>query len=195
MRIFITVCLLLVAAIGFSQEASKEMKFPDVDKSSMDMVYFPERAAFRNFAKTEEEKVANMPVVRVIYSRPMKNGRKIFGELEQYGNVWRVGANESTEIQFFQPVTIGDTRFQEGRYTMYAVVEEGAWTFHFSTDLDGWGHYAYKPEQTGVGTIKVETEKTPETVEALSIMFQAVEDGAHMIVAWDDTMARVPIQF
>lgn len=195
MRVFITICLLCAAAIGFAQDDATELKFPDVDKSSMDMAYFPPRAAFRNFAKTEEEKMANQPVMRVIYSRPMKNGRKIFGELEKYGNVWRVGANETTEIEFFQPVTIGDTRFQAGRYTVYAVVEADAWTFHFSTDVDGWGHYAYKPEQTGVGTIKVKTEKTPETVEALSIMFLDVEDGAHMVVAWDDTMARVPIQF
>lgn len=194
MKKLTTVGLMFVLALGFLQFAQAQ-DFPKVDKSPMDMAYYPSRAAFRAFEEKPEDKMANEPVIRLIYSRPMKKGRKVFGELEKYGNVWRVGANETTEIQFFQPVTIGDTRFQEGRYTVYALINEGEWTFHFSTDLDGWGHYAYKPDETGVGTITVKTEKTKDTVEALSIMFEKAEDGAHMIVAWDDTMARVPIQF
>lgn len=194
MKKLATIALLFVLTFGFTQTMDAQ-DFPKLDNSPMDMAYYPTRAAFRNFAKTEAEKMADQPVVRVIYSRPQKKGRKVFGELEKFGSVWRVGANESTEIQFYQPVTIGDTRFQEGRYTVYAVINEGEWTFHFSTDLDGWGHYAYKPAETEVGTITVKTEATKETVEALSIMFEKVEDGAHMIVAWDDTMARVPIQF
>ena len=182
-------CLLASASILTGQE------FPDMDKSPMDMAYYPQRAAFRAFADTDEEKMAAQPVVRVIYSRPQKNGRDVFGELLKYGEMWRIGANESTEIMFMSNVRIGDQVVPAGRYSLHAMINEGEWTVHVSTDLDAWGSYAFKPDMSSVASITVPTEKTESTVEALSIVFESADDGAHMIVAWDDTMVRVPIQF
>ncbi len=182
-------CLLATSTILVGQD------FPDMDKSPMDMAYYPQRAAFRNFADTEEEKMANQPVMRVTYSRPQKNDRNVFGELLEYGEMWRVGANETTEIMFLRNVRIGEQVVPAGRYGVFAMVNEGEWTVHFSTDLDGWGQYTYKPAETGVAMITVPTESTESTVEALSILFDEADDGAHMIIAWDDTMVRVPIQF
>lgn len=190
-RIFVLSLLTACLSTLFFDAHSQE--FPKLDSSPMDMAYYPPRAAFRAFGKTEEEKNVK-PLIRVIYSRPQAKGRKIFTELEKPGNMWRVGANEATEIQFYQDVTIGDTKVSAGRYTVYAMLGATEWTVHFSNDLDRWGHYAFKPEESSVAQINVPVQKTAETVEAMSIMFETTDGGAQMIIAWDDTMVKVPIE-
>lgn len=182
--------LSVVALLVFAVNAQD---FPDMDASPMDAAYFPARAAFRAFAKTDEEKAASQPVMRVVYSRPQKKDRVIFGELVKFGEVWRVGANEATEITFLQDVTIGDAKVTAGRYTIYAIPSESAWEVHFSNDNDRWGHYAYKPDESLVTKISVATAKTAETLEAFSVVFEAVDGGAHLVMGWEDTMVRVPI--
>jgi len=198
MKKILTLALLIFAMRSMqiqAQDGEGELKFPGIDKSVMDMAYYPPRAAFRAFAKTEEEKMAGQPVMRVIYSRPLKNDREIFGELVKNGELWRIGANEATEILLMKDVKVGDKELKAGRYTMYIMPSERSWDVHFSTDNDGWGHYAFKPEESSVASIEVSTEETPSTVEALAIMFQKSDDGAHMIIAWDNKMARVPFTF
>lgn len=194
-KILILAVLVFAMSSMQAQSGEKEMKFPGIDKSVMDMAYYPPRAAFRAFAKTDEEKMAGQPVMRVTYSRPLKNEREVFGELVKPGEMWRIGANEATEIMLMKDVKVGETELKAGRYTMYIMPSAREWEVHFSTDTDGWGHYAFKPEESGVAKITVATAETPSTVEALSIMFEKSEDGAHMIVAWDDTMARIPFTF
>ena len=95
---------------------------------------------------------------------------------------------------FFEDAKVNGTTIKAGRYTVYAVPQENEWEVHFSSDLDGWGHYAFDPAKSTVAKITVPTAKTSETVEALSILFEAAEPGAHMIIAWDNTMVRVPIE-
>ena len=168
-------------------------EFPKMDGSPMDAAYFPTRAAFRGFAKTDQEKMAGTPKIKVVYGRPQKKDRVIFGELQKYGELWRVGANESTEITFFSDATIGGTKLKAGRYTMYAIPSEGEWEIFISSDLDGWGHYGFKPDESTVAKLKVPTAKTAATVEALGIVFEGTDDGANMIIGWDDTMVKVPI--
>jgi len=186
------IILSLAVLTVFSTQAQE---FPKLDASPMDMAYYPARAAFRSFAKTDEEKAAGQPKIRVIYSRPAAKGRKVFGDLEKYGNMWRMGANESTEILFYQDVTINGKKVVAGRYTLYAKLAEKEWTLYLSTDKDGWGHYAFNAEGSSVAEITVPTAKTKETVENVSILFEAADGGADMIIGWDDTMVRVPIKF
>lgn len=191
MKKILLLSLVALAYLIVNNDAQAQ-EFPKLDGSPMDMAYYPSRVAFRAFGKTDEEKNAK-PIIRVTYSRPQAKGRKVFTELEKPGNIWRIGANESTEIMFFQDVTIDGKKVAAGRYTMYALLGEDDWTIHFSTDTDGWGQYSYKPEESMVATVKVPKQKTEATVENLSIMFEEAEPGAHMIIAWDDTMVRVPI--
>lgn len=186
--------IFILSLIGVMAYSASAQDFPKMDASPMDAAYFPARAAFRAFAKTDEERTANEPKIRVVYSRPQMKEREVFGGLVKYGEVWRLGANESTEIQFFQAATIGDSKLDAGRYTIYAVPSESEWEVHFSTDNDGWGHYSFKPEESTVAKITVPTQKTASTVEAFSILFEASDDGAHMIIGWEDTMVRVPIK-
>ncbi|PSR12005.1 MAG: asparagine synthetase B [Bacteroidetes bacterium] len=192
MKLFTTLLFLVLFAAApglFAQE------FPDLDKSPMDMAYYPPRAAFRSFAKTPEERVADEPVLRVIYSRPAAKGRAVFGELVKYGEMWRIGANEATEITFLRDVKIGDQPIKAGRYTMYAMVNEKEWTVYFSLDLDMWGQYSFKPEASSVTAITVPVTTTKEAMELLGIVCEKVADGAHVVIGWENKVVRVPIQF
>ncbi len=192
-NLIVVLLVVLTALVGAATVQAQE--FPKPDNSPLDISYYPPRVAFRAFGKTEAEKNAE-PVIRVIYSRPQAKGRKVFTELEKPGNIWRLGANEATEVMFFQDVTIGDTKVKAGRYTAYVQLAENEWTVHFSSELDLWGQYAFKPEDSTVAKITVTppTQNTEFTVEYMSIMFEEADPGVHMIIAWDDTMARVPIK-
>lgn len=93
--------LLFSCLFSFSQSSGKA---PEVDKSPMDVSYFP-----ANYPVLKIQNKATEPLAaRVLYSRPQRQGRKIFGELVEYGKVWRFGANEATEIEFYKDVKIGE---------------------------------------------------------------------------------------
>ena len=193
MKKLLVATFLMLFFFGISQEMQAQM-LSNLDKSPLDMAYYPSRAAFRGFAKSEEEMKANEPMIRVIYSRPGKRDRKIFGDLVKFDEMWRAGANEATEILFLQDVTVNGTKVTAGRYTIHVMPTADNWTVHFNTDLDGWGSYKYDESKT-VASITVPTAKTLTSVENFGIAFDKADDGAHMIMAWDDTMVRVPIQF
>src|SRR5262245_18493936 len=92
---------------------SAQSSFPAVDKSPLDISYYP-----HNYPVLKIQDKATEPLqARVLYSRPRKEGRPIFGGLVEYGKVWRLGANEATEIEFFKHVRVNGKRIGKGRYT------------------------------------------------------------------------------
>ncbi len=161
--------------------------------SPMDLVQYPNMSRLRNFVE-EDELEANEPQVRVVYSRPQMKDRTIFGELLKYGEMWRVGANETTEITFFEDVNIGGTDIEAGRYGLFATVNKDNWEFIIHSNPQSWGHANHDPE-SNVATFTAKTEKTPETLEALSMTFVEKDNNmVHLVIGWENTMARIPIQ-
>ncbi|WKN41736.1 DUF2911 domain-containing protein [Tunicatimonas pelagia] len=128
--------------------------------------------------------------VKVVYSRPHKRDRKVFGGLVPYGDVWRLGANEATEITLTQDLTLGGQKLAAGTYSMYAIPEEDKWTVIFNNALGEWGHYNYDEKKDAL-RIEAPTSKTEETYEPFTIMFN--EAGTEMIMAWEDTKVVVPV--
>ena len=181
----------LMLAMGTTLSAQK---FPALDKSPMDAAYYPVRAAFRGMAKTEEEKKAGMPVVRVLYSRPLKNDREVAGKLIPYNEIWRAGANESTEIKFYKDVTFGSTMVKAGTYSLFVKATEKEWTVILNSDTDSWGGYSYK-SANDVASVTVPVQAATDAIEAFSILFEKSDDGAHMLMGWDKLLVRVPMKF
>ena len=160
--------------------------------SPMDLVQYPNMSRLRNFVE-EDELEANEPQVRVVYSRPQMKGRTIFGELLKYGEMWRVGANETTVVTFFEDVNIGGTDIEAGRYGLFATVNEDNWEFVIHSNPQSWGPANHDAENN-VATFTAKTEKTPETLEALSMTFVEKEGNmVHLVIGWENTMARIPI--
>ncbi|WP_423146444.1 DUF2911 domain-containing protein [Rubrolithibacter danxiaensis] len=164
--------------------AQAQESFPPLDKSPADIAYFPANASF-------EKDLSKSPIIKVVYSRPHKNGREIFGVLEQYGKVWRAGANESTEIKFFKDVKLGDKKIEAGTYSLFAIPQKDNWTIIINKQTDKWGAYTYD-EAKDVARVTVPVKKSDKVIEDFSIAFKDAPNGASMLMGWDQTIVEVP---
>ena len=180
--------ILLCFLISFSFSFSQSTKLPEVDKSPMDVSYYP-----NNYPILKIQNKATEPMVaRILYSRPQKQGRKIFGELVEYGKVWRLGANEATEIEFYKDVKIGGKKVPKGRYTLYAIAGETVWTMILNKDTDTWGAFKYDSKKDVLRT-DVVVQKSDEVVESMSMFFEKSTTGISLIITWEQVKVTLPI--
>jgi len=129
--------------------------------------------------------------ITVTYGRPYKKGRDVFGGLEKFGQVWRLGANEATTIKFSKDTKFGDKVVPAGTYTLFALVDEKEWTFILNGVLGQWGAFSYdKNKEKDVAYAKAEVKKLDAPVEQLTIRFS--DDD--MIVEWDMTKVAVKVK-
>ncbi len=187
MKTLITAILLLISQITTAQS---DNLVPPVDQSPMDVSYFPANYPILKI----QNKATAQPVMRVIYSRPHKGGRLIFGGLVEFGDVWRLGANEATEIDLYRNVKVGGKTIKKGRYTMYAIPAPDKWTIILNNETDTWGAFKYNSSKDVVRTT-VPVIKNPGVTEYMSIYFTPTNSGAAMNVVWDDVKVSLPIQF
>ena len=166
-----------------------------VDKSPLDISYYPVNYPTQLMNGNDSAAL----LARVIYSRPQKDGRTIFGNdappkcVQQYGAYWRLGANEASEIEFFKPVTIEGKKIARGRYIIYCIPFENKWTIVFNTNLFSWGLHPV----TSKDLVKVDIPaiKTDKTIEYFTMVFQESPTGADLIMVWDNVKAVLPISF
>lgn len=169
--------LFLLMILGLN--TVKAQDFPKVDVSTMDAV----------IVRTEDAQ----SFMRVIYSRPQKKGRKIFGNLVPYGKVWRTGANEATEITFYKDVMFGDKAVDAGTYSFFTIPNKDKWTVILNKALNLWGAYKYD-ESKDVARIEVEPKTTAASVETFSITSKKADEGYHLLLGWDDTYIEIPVK-
>ncbi len=163
------------------------------DASPMDMSQYPAMSRFRNFIETEEELAENTPKLRVVYSRPKMKERKIFGELIPYGEAWRLGANETTTITFYEDVMIGGTEVKKGTYGLMAVVNKNEWEFIVHKNVVSWG-IANHDDATNIASVKGKVSSRSESIDALSMTFDKKDDKTiDLVIGWENTVARMPI--
>ena len=178
---FAAIFIFLFSSTSFAQN------FRAVDKSPMDMAFYPD-----NFA--HDRKAGDKAIIRVTYSRPAKKTRTIFGDLIPYNKVWRTGANESSEIKFYQDVVLAGKNVKAGSYALFTIPGEKEWTIILNSDLDYWGAYSYK---AGNDVLRVTAPVTvlTEVIENFSIQFEnkGTNEGV-MKLAWDNTLVTVPFK-
>ncbi len=182
--------LFLIAGLLLAGSCLKAQQNPtDLDKSPMDMSYCPANYPILKMnGKTTEP-----PVARLVYSRPQKSGRVIFGSLVKYGQVWRLGANEATELEFFRNVKINGKTVPKGRYTFYAICQDNKWTLIINKEKDIWG-LAYNPNKDLL-RVDVPVQQMSTSVEALTMYFETITGGAHLIILWDQVKVVLPISY
>jgi hypothetical protein len=182
--------LFLVLALVASILANAQQKPTDLDKSPMDMSYWPS-----NFPMLKlSGKASGDPFARVIYGRPQKNGRTLFGDIVQYNTIWRLGANEATEIEFFVPVKMDGKLIPKGRYTLYSIPSESNWTLILNTDNFSWGNFSYNAKKDLL-RVQVPVIKTMDTTEAFTLYFEETNLGAGLIILWDQVKVMLPFSF
>jgi hypothetical protein len=165
--------------------------YATVDISPMDMSYYP-----IDYPKL---KMANNnippPVVRIVYSRPHLQGRHLFNEVLKYGENWRLGANESTEIQFYRDVTIQGKKIKPGRYVLYCIPQADKWTLVLNSNIDSWGLKQDSARDIQKFDIPAVHDHNGSSLEFFTIVFEKAATGADMLMAWGDVMAKLPINF
>ena len=180
--------LLLFCFVLAASGTVQSQNFRKVDKSPLDYAYFPDHFA-------HDRKEGEKAIVRVTYSRPTKNDREIFGKLVPFGKVWRTGANENTEIKFYQDVEVGGKKVKAGTYSLFTVPGEKEWTIILNNDLDYWGAFKYN-EKNDVLRVSVPASTLNDPLENFSIQFEAKgEKQAVMKLGWDKTVVEVPFKY
>jgi hypothetical protein len=104
--------------------------------------------------------------ITIDYHRPLVGGRKIFGGLQAYGQVWRAGANDNTTIEFSDPVTVEGQTLPQGRYGLHMIPGETSWIVIFSKNSTSWGSFTYDQAEDALRVTV--TPLTIENHEALS---------------------------
>lgn len=174
----------MIALVVFTMitGAAMAQKLPALDASPADI------ALFRPNGKGTE------PVAKIVYGRPQKKGRTMLGGTEQYGKVWRLGANETTEIKLYKDVTFGDKLIKAGTYSLYAIPDKDEWTVIFNSKLDTWGAFEYD-QSKDVARIKVKAGATEKEVEAFTIAFEGTGGTGNLIFAWENTLVKTPLKY
>lgn len=163
--------------------------YASVDISPMDMSYFPVDYPKLKMAS------ANIPppVIRLIYSRPHLQRRTLFNEILKYDEPWRLGANEASEIQFYKSVTIQGKKIRAGRYVIYGIPHHDKWTVILNSNIDTWG---LKQDSTkDVGRFEIPISTNGASLEYFTMVFEKMDKGANLIIAWADIVAKLPIEF
>ena len=171
----------MMCVVGMAQQLPT-----DIDKSPMDMSYSPNNYPIMKF----QGKVTGTPNARIIYSRPQKKGREIFGGEVKYNEVWRLGANENTEIEFYKDATFGGKKITKGRYTMFCIPAEESWTIILNKDTDNWGNFNYDSKKD-VLRITAPVQKI-DAVENFTIYFDQFNN---LTIMWDDVKVNLPVLF
>lgn len=131
--------------------------------------------------------------IELSYSRPGMKGRKIFGDLVPFGNVWRTGANQATTLTFGDDVIIGGTNIKAGKYGLLTIPNKDSWTVIISKQTDVTSPAAYKQDQDVV-RVEAKPMKMDMSMETFTMQFGNVKPGScelHMM--WENTAVALPI--
>lgn len=129
----------------------------------------------------------------ITYSRPNVKGRKIFGGLQPYGEVWRTGANAATTITFTENVIVEGNKVPAGEYGLFSIPGESEWTIILNKTYKQWGAYEYK-QADDLLRFKVKPITMAWSMESFTIQFANVgAQSAELDLMWDKTI--VPIHF
>jgi hypothetical protein len=161
----------LMAALGSAQ----------MDKASR-----PSPAAKATFS------FADGKTITVDYSSPRVKGRKIFGEHEPYGQVWRAGANEATTFVTTTDLMVGGAHVPAGSYTIFAIPNPDKWTLIISKKTGEWG-IPYPGADQDLVRVDMKPSKLPSLVENFTIAFDKTAHGCTMRMDWETTRASVEI--
>jgi len=134
-------------------------------------------------------KFSDGKTITVDYSSPRMKGRKIFGDLVPFGEVWRTGANEATTFVTTANVTVGGKSVPAGSYTIFTVPTKDKWTLIVNKKTGEWG-IPYKYEADELARVDMNVSPAPGAVENFTIAF---DQACTLSVSWENTKASVKI--
>ena len=130
--------------------------------------------------------------MKVDYSSPRMKGRKIFGGLVPYGQVWRAGANEATTFVTDTNLSVGGTAVPAGSYTLFAVPNADKWQLVISKKIGEWGT-AYPGPSEDLARIDMKVSQLSSPMENFTISFDKSGSGCALTMSWENTKASVDV--
>lgn len=135
-----------------------------------------------------------MGSIEVAYSRPSMRGRKIFGDLLPYGELWRTGANAASTIKFTDQVIINNKTIDTGTYAIYTIPGETKWTFILNKGISNWGVDGYKESEDvlriNTDNIKLKVPKETFTMQLANMTTESCE----LHIMWEESSIVIPIR-
>ena len=139
-----------------------------------------------------ECKIADGKTITVDYSSPRMKGRKIYGGLVPYGQLWRAGANEATTLVTTTALTVGGKDVPAGSYTLFAIPSPGKWTLIISKKTGEWGT-DYSGEGDDLMRVEMKVAPLLSPVENLTYAFDKAGASCTLRLDWETTRASVEI--
>jgi hypothetical protein len=130
--------------------------------------------------------------IKTDYSSPRMKGRKIYGDLVPFGQVWRTGANEATTFVTSSDVVVGGKTVPAGSYTIFTVPAADKWTLIVNKKTGEWG-IPYKYESDELARVDMNVSKLPSPLENFTINYAKSGSGCTMQIDWESTRASVDI--
>lgn len=136
--------------------------------------------------------------IEIIYSRPSVKGRMIFGSeadgaLQPYGNYWRLGANEATEISVSKDITFNGMPLKAGKYSLYAIPGAESFQIGVNSETGIWG--AAEPDYSkDLYVTDVPVTKLITPVEQFTTRIEKGTDSDAVIYfEWSDVQLIIPV--
>jgi hypothetical protein len=128
--------------------------------------------------------------IEIDYGAPSVKGRKVWGGLEKYGQVWRAGANENTTVSFDKDVSVEGKKLPAGKYGFFIIPNEsGDWVAIFNKKNDAWGAYSYSESDDAL-RVMIQPEFDASTQEQL--MYAVDKSG--IVFAWDKARLHIKVE-
>jgi hypothetical protein len=136
--------------------------------------------------------LAGGKTIKTDYSSPRMKGRKVYGGLVPFGEVWRTGANEATTFVTSADVVVGGKTVPAGSYTIFTVPNADKWTLIINKKTGEWG-IPYKYESDELARVDMKVSKLPSPAENFTIAYDKSAGGCTLRLDWETTRAAVDI--
>lgn len=139
-----------------------------------------------------ECKLSSGKTVHIDYSSPRAKGRKIYGSLVPYGQVWRAGANEATTLTTAANLSVGGKEIPAGTYSLFALPNEDKWSLIVSKKTGEWG-VPYPGEGDDLLRADMQTSKLGSPMENFTITLSPKGNACTLQMDWESTRASVDL--
>ena len=129
----------------------------------------------------------------VDYSRPSVRGRKIFGGVVPYGQVWRTGANAATSLTTTSDLLINKVRIPKGSYTLYTLPTKRGWWLIINKQTGQWGTVYNR--SLDLARLPMKVTLLPYNVEKFTISIEPLQGKRGVLkLQWERTEASVEFE-
>jgi hypothetical protein len=130
--------------------------------------------------------------VTITYGRPFAKGRKIFGGLVPYGQVWRTGADEATILETDKALMLGSLHVNPGKVSLYSLIDEKSWKLVINKQVGQWGTEYQQGQDIGRVDMRVETLPKPVEQFTIAIDKNPAGKGGLLVMQWETKKATLP---